>query len=78
MKTEPRVASGGGRVVRPRAQEGGVGDWLCLAATPAFAALALLPGGEAACGHPGGGMAAMYGLMALFHLPPWLRLLSQS
>lgn len=57
---------------------------LALAASPTFAAMALLSGvvgGDAAemlcsAGHasPLAGMTAMYLLMSLFHLPPWLRL----
>jgi len=64
-------------------------DWLGLAATPTFAAMALLTsvgdGGQpdilcAAAGHasPLGGMTAMYLLMSAFHLPPWLRLIAGS
>jgi hypothetical protein len=57
---------------------------LSLAAAPVFAAMALLTARFAespalACmpNAPAlGGMTAMYGLMALFHLPPWLRLLT--
>ena len=56
-------------------------DWLCLAATPTFALMALLTGvvggGQAMlCGQtasPIGGMAAMYLLMSAFHAAPWLR-----
>jgi len=57
-------------------------DWLCLAAAPAFAAMALVSafggGGNMICSAARGplafdGMTAMYLLMAAFHLPPWLR-----
>jgi hypothetical protein len=60
-------------------------DWLCLAATPTFAVMALLTavgGGEpdflcAAIQHasPFGGMVPMYLLMSGFHSAPWLRLI---
>lgn len=57
-------------------------DWLRLAATPVFAAMALLSAVDAppialctagANLLPIDGMTAMYLLMSLFHLPPWLR-----
>ena len=64
----------------------GIAAGLKLAAAPTFAAMALAQ--AAADGHamglmcmsrPGAsvltGMVAMYGLMSLFHLSPWLRLL---
>ena len=63
----------------------GAAAWLHLAATPIFAAMALLTGvlgggqpdvlcsGDAS---PLTGMIPMYLLMSAFHLPPWLRLLS--
>jgi hypothetical protein len=61
-------------------------DWLCLAAAPTFAIMALLtsvPGGgqvtmmcsAAQDGSPLSGMALMYLLMSAFHLPPWLKLI---
>jgi hypothetical protein len=60
-------------------------DWLCLAAAPTFAIMALLTalsGGEtdilcAAMQHawPLGGMVPMYLLMSAFHLAPWLKLI---
>jgi hypothetical protein len=62
----------------------GVADWLCLAAAPTFAAMALLtgvPGGMAMMclttqdALPLSGMAPMYWLMSAFHLAPWLRLI---
>lgn len=63
-----------------RAAEG-----LGLAATPVFAAMALLvaQGGGAAellCGtlSPFGGMVPMYLLMSVFHAGPWLRLWDQA
>ena len=63
-------------------------DYLSLAAAPTFAVMALttgLLGGDPAaiiCSSAGtsplSGMAVMYGLMAVFHLPPWARLLGRS
>jgi hypothetical protein len=59
-------------------------DWLCLAAAPTFAAMALLTAGygdpDMGCmamgsTFPLGGMVPMYLLMSAFHLAPWLRLL---
>jgi hypothetical protein len=65
----------------------GAADWLCLAATPTFAIMALitgvLGGGQMAMmcsgmqdGLPLSGMALMYLLMSAFHAAPWLRLIS--
>ena len=66
----------------------GVADWLCLAAAPTFALMALLSclqGGDAAMLCMGAspltgpsltGMPAMYLLMSAFHLAPWLRVIS--
>ncbi len=62
-------------------------DWLCLAAAPTFAIMALLTGvlGGGApdmhCAAMGGasplnGMVAMYLLMSAFHSAPWLKLIS--
>ena len=60
-------------------------EWLCLAATPTFALMALLttlaedpmdglcPPGQ---GMPLSGMATMYLLMSAFHAAPWLRRIS--
>ncbi|MBZ9995921.1 hypothetical protein [Mesorhizobium sp. BH1-1-4] len=62
----------------------GIADWLCLAAAPTFALMALLShglGGDAAmqcmgAPSPIAGMPAMYLLMSAFHLAPWLRVIS--
>jgi hypothetical protein len=71
--------------IRKRIADGGIADWLTLAAAPTFATMALLTGVadggplDALCGQaasPFGGMAPMYALMSAFHLAPWLRLVS--
>jgi hypothetical protein len=57
-------------------------DWLALAATPTFALMAVMTTGShamALCAPVSGvlpidSMTAMYLLMSLFHLPPWLTL----
>ena len=58
--------------------------WLALAAAPTFAAMAWVVSGSAtmicssdASPLPMDGMAWMYLLMGLFHLPPWLKLVSR-
>ena len=61
-------------------------NWLCLAAAPTFAIMALLTAFRAAppdmlCAagqhaSPLSGMAAMYLLMSAFHSAPWLKLIS--
>ena len=62
-------------------------DWLCLAAAPTFAIMALLTGvlgggpqdmlcAAAPDASPLGGMAWMYMLMSAFHSAPWLKLIS--
>jgi hypothetical protein len=62
-------------------------DWLCLAAAPTFAAMALLTcvlgGGQpdmlcsgAHDASPLSGMVPMYLLMSAFHSTPWLKLIS--
>ncbi|GGC65512.1 hypothetical protein GCM10011504_49380 [Siccirubricoccus deserti] len=63
----------------------GLAGWLCLAATPSFAAMALLAGVtgrspmDALCiaehGSSLTGMVPMYLLMSAFHASPWLRLM---
>lgn len=63
-------------------------DWLCLAATPIFAVMAVVTtvqeqGAAAALcsaapmGSLMSGMALMYALMSVFHMPAWLRLKSR-
>ncbi|HUH83654.1 MAG TPA: hypothetical protein VLX85_03535 [Stellaceae bacterium] len=64
----------------------GAADWLCLAAAPTFAILALVTGVPGAApdmlcsaahhASPLSGMGAMYLLMSAFHSAPWLRLIS--
>jgi hypothetical protein len=64
-----------------------VADWLCLAAAPTFAIMALLTGvlgggppdmlcSAAQDASPLSGMAQMYLLMSAFHSAPWLKLVS--
>ena len=63
----------------------GAADWLTLAATPAFALMALLTAytgdshvgalcAQAGAPSPLTGMVPMYLLMAALHLAPWFRL----
>ena len=64
----------------------GLAEFLCLAATPTFAVMALLTcvlgGGPtdglcaAGQGSPLNGMVPMYLLMSAFHSSPWLKLIS--
>jgi hypothetical protein len=64
----------------------GVAEWLCLAATPTFAVMALLTSVldegpmEFLCaaehGSPLNGTVPMYLLMSAFHSSPWLKLIS--
>jgi hypothetical protein len=65
----------------------GTADWLCLAATPTFAIMALLTWifswgqSDWLCSalpsvFPLGGMVPMYVLMSAFHAPPWLKLIA--
>ncbi len=79
LKENPPARMPGGH-----AQQG-IADWLCLAAAPTFASMALLtafsPGTDVMCSAMHGafafdGMVTMYLIMGAFHLPPWLRLIS--
>ena len=83
-----RRACGAIRHERGNAAALGAADWLCLAAAPTFAIMALLTGvlgGSAPdmpCmvaqdASPLGGMVPMYLLMSAFHSAPWLRLISR-
>jgi hypothetical protein len=64
----------------------GAADWLCLAAAPTFAIMALLTGVQgggppdmpcsASHASPLSGMVPMYVLMSAFHSAPWLKLIS--
>lgn len=77
----------GGAIRSERAHEAAfrAADWLCFAAAPTFAVMALLTsvsGGQAdfLCSaeraSPFGGMVPMYLLMSAFHSAPWLKLVS--
>jgi hypothetical protein len=64
----------------------GASDWLCLAAAPTFAIMALFTSVLGGTPHmlcsaapdalPLNGMASMYLLMSAFHSAPWLKLIS--
>ena len=64
----------------------GAADWICLAAAPTFAIMALLTGvlggpqdmlcASAQDASPLSGMVPMYMLMSAFHSAPWLKLIS--
>ena len=70
------------------APAGHAADWLCLAAAPTFAIMALLTGvlggsppdmvcSAAQDASPLSGMVPMYLLMSAFHSAPWLKLISR-
>jgi hypothetical protein len=80
ISNEPRDGAGASSL--------SVADWLCLAAAPTFATMAVLTAvlgsgslemlctagqGMSALG----GMVPMYLLMSLFHSAPWLKLVTQ-
>jgi hypothetical protein len=65
----------------------GVADWVCLAAAPTFAIMALITGVRGGASHdllcaamqdtsPLSGMVWMYLLMSAFHSAPWLKLIA--
>ncbi|RJT29255.1 hypothetical protein D3227_32360 [Mesorhizobium waimense] len=88
--SETRTSTGGAIPSENAAATLGMADWLCLAAAPTFALMALLTcilGSDAAmfcmganastlAGLPLTGMPVMYLLMSAFHLAPWLRVIS--
>lgn len=74
----------GSKTMTEHLARGRAGAWLSLAATPAFALMALL--NTVQSGSPAGllcgtaassfsGMVPMYVLMSVFHAGPWLRLI---
>jgi hypothetical protein len=79
------VGGGAGRDSERAAAARGVAHWLSLAATPTFAIMALM---TAVLGGASGvlctaqdassltGMVPMYLLMSVFHVTPWLKLMS--
>jgi hypothetical protein len=83
MTTSSKVNKSGRWTWQPR----GVAGWLGLAASPTFALMAWMATNDAApvafCSSgsrmlPTDGMTAMYLLMSLFHLSPWLNLASRQ
>jgi hypothetical protein len=84
-----RRETAGGSAVNGNAAALGAADWLCLAAAPAFAIMALLtavlsggpPDMLCSAAHdvlPLSGMVPMYLLMSAVHSAPWLKLISSQ
>ena len=83
---KPSGAQGGSKIGGGDKAASAVARWLCLAAAPTFAIMALLTGvfggdqPDSLCmsghGSPFDGMIPMYLLMSAFHLAPWLKLIS--
>lgn len=84
---KPSSTQGGSKAGGGDTAASAVARWLCLAATPIFAIMALLTGvfgGDqmdilcSAVDHGSmfGGMVPMYLLMSAFHSAPWLKLIS--
>jgi hypothetical protein len=88
IEAHPAHSTGGASRDDERATPAlGLAEWLCLAAAPTFAIMALLTavlgGGPpdmlcstAQDASPLSGMVPMYLLMSAFHLAPWLKLIS--
>jgi hypothetical protein len=88
--SETHTASGACDAIRHESGDAaalGAADWLCLAAAPSFAIMALLTGvlgggaPDVLCSamrdaSPLSGMVPMYLLMSAFHSAPWLKLIS--
>ena len=81
MTTSSAANTGSARAWQAR----GAAGWLALAASPIFALMAWIAANDtfpialcssSSCILPIGGMTAMYLLMSLFHLSPWLKLAS--
>ena len=83
IATQREIAVGSAGCVNAAAL--GAADWLCLAAAPTFAIMALLTGvrgggppdmlcSAAQDASPLSGMVPMYLLMSAFHSAPWLKL----
>jgi hypothetical protein len=75
-------------LTRPLSSAFNSSEWLALAASPAFAMMALLTGvaddspANVLCSMSRGlrlsGMPAMYLLMSAFHVAPWLKLIRRA
>jgi hypothetical protein len=84
LKARPETAGGGAGGDNAAAL--GAADWICLAAAPTFAIMALVTGvlggppdmfcSAAQDASPLSGMVPMYMLMSAFHSAPWLKLIS--
>jgi hypothetical protein len=81
----PAVGSGAAGAASVGAAARDIADWLCLAAAPIFAIMALLTAIDGSAdmicmsaqdASPLSGMVPMYLLMSAFHSAPWLKLIA--